>query len=82
MWETSEAPLVLVDRLGLSQVDDENQVRTWVKAALAANPQAAADIKAGKDRAIGSIVGAVMKLSKGKANPGLVNKLAKEEAKA
>ena len=80
MWETGEAPLVLIDKLGLSQVSDENQVRDWVKQALAANPQAAADLKGGKDRAIGSIVGAVMKLSKGKANPAVVNALIKEEA--
>ena len=80
MWETGERPLVLIERLGMAQVSDENQVRAWVRQALAANPQAAADLKGGKDRAIGSIVGAVMKLSKGKANPAVVNTLIKEEA--
>jgi aspartyl-tRNA(Asn)/glutamyl-tRNA(Gln) amidotransferase subunit B len=39
-------------------------------------------LKGGKDAAIGSIVGGVMKLSKGKANPALVNKLIKEAVKA
>jgi aspartyl-tRNA(Asn)/glutamyl-tRNA(Gln) amidotransferase subunit B len=78
MWETKKAPAALVDELGLAQVSDDKQVMEWVKQALSANPQAAADLKAGKDRAIGSIVGAVMKLSKGKANPASVNKLIKE----
>ena len=46
------------------------------------NPKAAADLKSGKEAAIGSLVGAVMKLSKGKANPALVNKLIKEAVQA
>jgi aspartyl-tRNA(Asn)/glutamyl-tRNA(Gln) amidotransferase subunit B len=77
-YETREEPKALVEKLGLSQVSDEGQVLQWVKEALAANAQAAADLKAGKDAAAGRIVGAVMKLSKGKANPALVNKLIKE----
>ncbi len=78
MWETGKDPRALVEELGLSQVSDAAQVSQWVAQALAANPKAAADLKGGKDAAIGSIVGAVMKLSKGKANPALVNKLIKE----
>ncbi|MBI4676049.1 MAG: Asp-tRNA(Asn)/Glu-tRNA(Gln) amidotransferase subunit GatB [Elusimicrobia bacterium] len=79
-WETGKAPEALVAELGLVQVSDEGQVKEWVKAALQSNPKAAADLKAGNDRAIGAVVGAVMKLSKGKANPGLVNRLIKEAA--
>jgi len=82
MWETGKDPKALVDELGLTQVSDDKQVMEWVKQALAANPKAAADIKGGKDAAIGSIVGGVMKLSKGKANPALVNKLIKEAVNA
>ena len=82
MWETGKDPKALVEELGLSQVSDDKQVMEWVMAALAANPKAAADLKGGKDAAIGSIVGGVMKLSKGKANPALVNKLIKEAVKA
>ena len=54
----------------------------WIKAILAiveqvvaANPQSGEDYKAGKQKAIGYLVGQVMKESKGKANPGLANKL-------
>ncbi|MCR4294066.1 MAG: Asp-tRNA(Asn)/Glu-tRNA(Gln) amidotransferase subunit GatB [Elusimicrobia bacterium] len=82
MWETGKGPKALVDELGLTQVSDDKQIMEWVRQALAANPKAAADIKGGKDAAIGSIVGGVMKLSKGKANPALVNKLIKEAVKA
>jgi len=78
MWETGKSPEQLVADLGLSQVSDEKQVREWVTAALAANPKAAEDLRQGKERAIGAIVGAVMKLSKGKANPAMVNSLIKE----
>jgi aspartyl-tRNA(Asn)/glutamyl-tRNA(Gln) amidotransferase subunit B len=82
MWETGKDPQSLVAELGLAQVSDDGAVRDWVKQALAANPKAAADLKGGKEAAIGSIVGAVMKLSKGKANPALVNKLIKEAVQA
>jgi aspartyl-tRNA(Asn)/glutamyl-tRNA(Gln) amidotransferase subunit B len=82
MWETGKDPKALVAELGLSQVSDDKQIREWVAQALAANPKAAADLKAGKEAAIGSIVGGVMKLSKGKANPALVNQLIKEAVKA
>jgi aspartyl-tRNA(Asn)/glutamyl-tRNA(Gln) amidotransferase subunit B len=81
MWETGKSPASLVVDMGMAQVSDEGQILSWVKEALAANPKAAEDLKAGKDRAIGSIVGAVMKLSKGKANPALVNKLIKDAVK-
>lgn len=82
MWETGKDPKALVAELGLSQVSDDKQIMEWVKEAIAANPKAAADVKGGKDAAVGSIVGAVMKLSRGKANPALVNKLIKEAVQA
>ncbi|OGS00996.1 MAG: aspartyl/glutamyl-tRNA amidotransferase subunit B [Elusimicrobia bacterium RBG_16_66_12] len=82
MWESGKAPKTLVEELGLAQVSDDKQIQDWVRQALAANPKAAADLKSGKEAAIGSIVGAVMKLSKGKANPALVNKLIKEAVQA
>ncbi len=77
-WETGKDPKDLVSELGLAQVSDASQIQEWVKQALASNTKAAADLRGGKEAAIGAIVGAVMKLSKGKANPALVNKLIKE----
>ncbi|HVA67254.1 MAG TPA: Asp-tRNA(Asn)/Glu-tRNA(Gln) amidotransferase subunit GatB [Elusimicrobiota bacterium] len=74
--------LVAIERQGLAQVSDEGRIKAWVQEALAANPKAAEDLRGGKERAAGSIVGAVMKLSKGKANPALVNRLIKEAVKS
>jgi aspartyl-tRNA(Asn)/glutamyl-tRNA(Gln) amidotransferase subunit B len=82
LWETGKDPKVLVAELGLAQVSDDGQIKDWVRQALEANPKAVADLRGGKDAAIGSLVGAVMKLSKGKANPALVNKLIKEAVSA
>jgi aspartyl-tRNA(Asn)/glutamyl-tRNA(Gln) amidotransferase subunit B len=82
MWETGKDPQALVAELGLSQVSDDKQIMEWVKAAVAANPKAAADVKGGKDAAVGALVGAVMKLSRGKANPALVNKLILEAVRS
>ena len=65
--------------LGLEQVSDEGAIAAIVDEVLAENPQSVADYKAGKDKAIGFLVGQVMKKSRGKANPGMVNKLLKEK---
>jgi len=78
LWQTGGACAAVVQKLGLAQVSDEGQLRAWVREALAANPRAAADLKSGKERALGAIVGAVMKLSRGKANPAVVNRIIKE----
>jgi len=75
---SGKSPKALVAERGLAQVSDEGAVLEWVKQAVAANPKAVADVKAGKTQAVGAIVGTVMKLSKGKANAALVNKLIKE----
>ena len=79
MWETRETPGVLAESLGLLQVSDSRAVAQWVEEALAENPKAVADVKAGKERAVGALVGAVMRKSKGKANPDLANRLIKEK---
>jgi len=78
MWERGAAAAETVAKLGLAQVSEEALLRAWVEQALRANPKAAADLKAGNERAAGALVGAVMKLSQGKANPIVVNRLIKE----
>ncbi len=60
---------------GMVQVSDEGQLEEWAKAAMAANPKAVADYQKGNKAAIGALVGGVMKLSKGKANPKLISQL-------
>jgi len=63
----------VAERMGFIVVRDEGQLNAWVDAAIAANEQAAADVRAGKGAAIGRIVGAVMKLSGGKVDAKSVN---------
>lgn len=78
MLKTDKAPAALVKELGLEQMSDAGAIQAMVDEVLAANPQSVADIKAGKDKAIGFLVGQIMKKSRGKANPGMVNQMIKK----
>ncbi|KEQ24561.1 Asp-tRNA(Asn)/Glu-tRNA(Gln) amidotransferase subunit GatB [Paenibacillus tyrfis] len=75
MLETGKAPQTIVEEQGLVQISDEGAILAVVEQIVAGNPQSVADFKAGKEKAVGFLVGQVMKETKGKANPGLVNKL-------
>ncbi|WP_160035837.1 Asp-tRNA(Asn)/Glu-tRNA(Gln) amidotransferase subunit GatB [Paenibacillus sp. An7] len=75
MLESGKLPKQIVEEKGLVQISDEGAILTIVEQVIAANPQSVEDYKAGKQKAIGFLVGQVMKESKGKANPGLANKL-------
>ncbi len=78
MFETSEDPEALVEKLGLVQVSDEGAIKEMIDEVIKNNPQSVADFKAGKAKAIGFLVGQTMKMSKGKANPQIINKLLQE----
>lgn len=78
MVETGKEPAKIVEEQGLVQISDEGALKQIVADAIAANPQAVEDYKAGNERAAGFFVGQVMKQTKGKANPAMVNKLIKE----
>ncbi|AOV06778.1 Asp-tRNA(Asn)/Glu-tRNA(Gln) amidotransferase subunit GatB [Sporosarcina ureilytica] len=69
----------IVKAKGLVQISDEGALRKMVTEVLEANPQSIVDFKEGKGRALGFLVGQVMKASKGQANPQLVNKILAEE---
>ncbi|WP_391117532.1 Asp-tRNA(Asn)/Glu-tRNA(Gln) amidotransferase subunit GatB [Psychrobacillus sp. L3] len=69
----------VVKAQGLVQISDEGALREIVTTTLDANPQSIEDFKNGKDRAIGFLVGQIMKATKGQANPPLVNKILQEE---
>ncbi|MBM7704258.1 Asp-tRNA(Asn)/Glu-tRNA(Gln) amidotransferase subunit GatB [Metabacillus iocasae] len=73
-----DAEKIVKDK-GLVQISDETTLRKLVTDALDANPQSIEDFKNGKDRAIGFLVGQIMKASKGQANPPMVNKILLEE---
>ena len=75
MFETGENAKDIVEKKGLVQMSDEGAIKEIVQKVVDANPQSIIDYKAGKDRAIGFLVGQIMKETKGKANPQIVNKL-------
>ena len=75
MLETGKDPQTIVAEQGLVQISDEGEIKQIVDQIVNNNPQSVADYKAGKERAVGFLVGQAMKESKGKANPGLLNKL-------
>ncbi|HNX68180.1 MAG TPA: Asp-tRNA(Asn)/Glu-tRNA(Gln) amidotransferase subunit GatB [Candidatus Omnitrophota bacterium] len=75
MFETGKDADRIVKEKGLVQVSDTGLIEKAVEKAIAANPNAVAEYKAGKQKAIGAIVGAVMKEMAGKANPKLVNEI-------
>ncbi len=75
MIEGNKDPEKLVDEMGLKQISDESVLTEMINTVLDANPQSIEDYKNGKDRAVGFLVGQVMKQSHGQANPGITNKL-------
>ncbi len=78
MWVTGKDAQVIVKEKGLVQISDTKEIEAIVDAVIAANPQSVEDYKAGKEKAIGFLVGQIMKQTKGRANPDMVNRLLKE----
>ena len=79
MIETGKSAKELIDSSGASLISDLEVLRALVKEILDKNEQSIIDYKAGKDRALGYIVGQIMKASKGRANPSVTSELVKEE---
>lgn len=75
MFNTGKEANEIVKEKGLLQISDEGAIKEIVQRVVDNNPQSILDYKAGRDRALGFLVGQVMKESKGKANPGIVNKM-------
>lgn len=71
-------PEVYVQEKGLMMVNDEEALRAAAELVMKENPQSVADYRGGKEKAIGFLVGAVMREMKGKGNPGMVKELLKE----
>ena len=76
------APTQIVEAKGLLQVSDSAAIEKFCDEAIAANPGSAADFKAGKVAALNFLKGQVMKLSKGKANPGIVGEILERKLKS
>lgn len=81
LFENPKSPKKIIEEKGWIQISDENTIKKVVKDVLDNNPQSIADFKAGKDKALGFLVGQAMKETKGKANPKMLNEMFLEELK-
>lgn len=79
LFEEPKDPEDIIKQKGWIQISDEGAIKEVVLKILEVNPQSIADFKAGKDRALGFLVGQAMKETKGKANPQMLNKMFLEE---
>ncbi|MEO7202532.1 MAG: Asp-tRNA(Asn)/Glu-tRNA(Gln) amidotransferase subunit GatB [Candidatus Tumulicola sp.] len=79
MWKGDGSPKAIVEREGLSQTSDPAAVETFVDDVLAANPNIVAEYRAGKTNVAGFLVGQIMKASRGKVDPALVNTVLKRK---
>ena len=78
-FESGDQPGKIVEAKGYTQISDASVVETAVTEALEANPKAVEDFLSGKESVAGFLVGQVMRLTKGQANPGVVQQLVKEK---
>ncbi|WP_311492600.1 Asp-tRNA(Asn)/Glu-tRNA(Gln) amidotransferase subunit GatB [uncultured Anaerococcus sp.] len=79
IYSTNDDPEKLAEERNLLQISDSSFLEDIVEEVLSENPQSIEDIKNGKDRAFGFLVGQAMKKTKGKGNPQEINKLLKEK---
>ena len=79
MFKTGKLPAEVVRELGLTQISGEEEIATVVDKVLAANPKAVDDYRSGKAEAAKFLVGQVMKETRGRANPGMVNELLRQK---
>lgn len=79
LFENPADPEKIIKEKGWIQISDEGAIKEVVIKILEANPQSVADYKAGKEKALGFLVGQAMKETKGKANPQMLNQMFKEE---
>ena len=75
LFENSKDPEEIIKEKGWIQISDEGAIKEVVMKVLENNPQSVSDYKAGKDKALGFLVGQAMKETKGKANPQMLNKM-------
>ena len=81
MAKTGKSPRAIVDEKGLAQVSDSSEIEAVVDKVLAENPSEVEAFKGGKTKLMGFFVGLVMRASKGKANPAVVNQLLNDKLK-
>lgn len=82
MWKCADSPEKIVKDKGLVQITDTGAIEGVIDEVIAKNPKAVEEYRGGKKKALGALVGQVMKLTKGKANPQLVNQLLAKKLEA
>ena len=75
VWGTDSDPVAVVDKLGLRQSNDTAEIEAVVKEIMAANERVVNDYRSGNTKVVSFFVGQVMKATKGKANPKVVNEV-------
>ncbi|QBJ77780.1 Asp-tRNA(Asn)/Glu-tRNA(Gln) amidotransferase subunit GatB [Aquitalea sp. USM4] len=79
LWDSDLSADAIIERDGLKQVSDVGAIEKMVEEAIAANPKAVEEFRAGKEKALNALAGQVMKASKGKANPAQVQEILKQK---
>jgi aspartyl-tRNA(Asn)/glutamyl-tRNA(Gln) amidotransferase subunit B len=82
MWENGKDADTIIEEQGLKQVTDTGAIEAMVDEVIAANPAQAQEFRECKDKLLGFFVGQVMKASRGKANPAMVNDLLREKLRS
>jgi aspartyl-tRNA(Asn)/glutamyl-tRNA(Gln) amidotransferase subunit B len=81
MFASGESAATIVEKQGLAQVSDTGAIEKFCDEVIAANPGPVADFRSGKAAALNFLKGQVMKLSKGKANPGVAGEILERKLK-
>jgi len=79
MFDTGSEPQKIIENEGLTQISDSGEIESIVEKVIGRNPKSVSDFKAGKKKALGFLVGQVMKETRGKANPQIVNQILNEK---
>ncbi len=79
MWESGDSADKIIEEKGLQQITDTGAIEAMIDQVIADNPDQLAEYRAGKTKLISYFIGAVMKASKGKANPAELNKVLKQK---
>ena len=82
VFETGKSPRRVVEQKGLAQISDSSAIETIIDQVIADNPSSAQDYRDGKKKAIGFLVGQVMRTTKGRANPQIVNQILRKKLDA
>jgi len=82
MLETGKAANAIIEERGWRQISDEDRLLSIIDGVIQENPQPVADYLAGKEKAIGFLVGQVMRVTRGQANPGMIRPLLEKRMEA